>query len=98
MLHFSSRRRTFDNFVASQEHAFSKSVEKAGSSATEAKKNLGLIKKFRAARRARDQAMTEAYELYEGDAAFDGTFLEWLFEHADEIFALIAKIMALFGL
>ena len=49
---------------------------------------------------ARRLASDDFYERYERDKeyGFDGTFLEWLIDHADEIIALILKIIALFGL
>lgn len=78
---------TFNNFLAAHEgHATHGATVK----------ELGFFK----ARRARRQAQAESYYMYESDVAlgaWDGSFLEWLFAHADEIFALIAKIIALFS-
>lgn len=78
---------TFSNFLAHHE-----GHQQHGG----AVKRLGLFK----GRRARRQAQEEAHAKYQGDVesgAFDGTFLEWLMEHADEIFAMILKIMTLLG-
>ena len=86
--------RIFDNYLKVQSSRIDSSD---GLSAEDRKSRIGTL---RANRRAQRQCCDSSYELFKNDKddGFNGTFLDWLLANSDKIFALIMKIMALFGL
>lgn len=81
--------RTFGQFLNLQERGFAADSERGG-----------LLKGLRAKRQAVQataDAMWQRFSAEREAGLFDGSFLEYLLEHADEIFALITKFIALFS-
>ena len=78
--------RVFGNFLALKDFS-------------EGQERVGLRERIRNNIRARHAACDECYSAYENarEEGYSGSFLDWLVENADEIFALIKKILALFG-
>lgn len=94
MLNLSRSDRIFETFLEIQENRIDN--QEGLSAGTRKNRIRNLLKNRKAKRLAAD----EAFDVYQTDVergAFDGTFLTWLVEHADEIIALIQKIMAMFG-
>lgn len=82
--------RIFDSFLEISGRRFTGNTER-----------LGLVGRLRgrAGRQARRTCCDEAYERWQADveAGSIQSFLEWLLANADEIFALIARLIALFS-
>ena len=54
------------------------------------------VKRLNRKIRARRAASDEAFEAYQS-SGYEGSFLDYILEHWDQIFAIIQKIMSLFG-
>ena len=91
------------------ERSFNSFIELVSQGAQREQENF--IGKLRINRRLRKQAADSAYELYEnaiengetvllvdGERAGIMTFFEWLIANQDVIFALIQRLISLFGL
>lgn len=86
--------RIFDNFLEIQ----TRRMDDGDGFAASDRQNA--IRKLRAHRRARRMCCDECCDTFERDSdnGFEGTFLQWLIENVEKVFAFIKRIMALFGL